>query len=80
MTKVDKEKIEELVALKYVPSDSKRDALLMYRKYIDANALFCLSCDASVRQMFERLKKWWVSQTVAYTFIKTIESTKKTKK
>ena len=80
MIKVDKEKIEELVALKYVGSDSKREAYMMYRKYIDANALFCLSCDASVRQMFTRLKNWWTSQTVAYTFIKTVESTKTKKK
>tara|TARA_R110000851_G_scaffold329568_1_gene501565 strand:+ start:2511 stop:2744 length:234 start_codon:yes stop_codon:yes gene_type:complete len=73
MKKIEKEEIDRIIALRNVNSDDKRAALLVYRKYIDPKAVFCLNCDASVRQMFIRLRTWWNNKTVAYTFIKEIK-------
>ena len=76
MTKKEKIEVERLIALKTVSSEDKRSAYLLYKKYIEREALFCLNCDASVRQMFIRLSSWYKSKTVAYTFIREVKPKK----
>ena len=80
MTKIDKEAFDRIVKLSIASSDDKLEALTLYKKYIDADANFCLKCDTSIRQMFIRLRSWWKNQKTPYTFIKQVESTKQLKK
>ena len=76
MTKKEKESIDRLISLKSVNSGDKLEAYTLYKKYIEKEAVYCLNCDASVRQLFIRLTTWWKNKTVAYTFIKEIKNRK----
>lgn len=72
MTKREKDRIEELVQLRVLTHPVKVEVLDLYKKYIDKDARFCLSCDGSVRIMMKIFKKWWSDKTTHYTFIKPI--------
>lgn len=72
MTKAEKEEIERLINLNEVDMYDKSSALGISKKYINSGASYCLTCDGSVRLMFNRLKDWWSKQG-PYQFIKTKE-------
>jgi len=57
--KEDKLEIERLYSLKSFNGLDKHSAQDLIQRYIDPGAKYCMSCDGSVRAMFNRLRRWW---------------------
>ena len=62
MTKVEKERIEELLTLKTAAMGEKYEVQALIKKYINNGAHYCMNCDGSVRNMFKVLRMWWGKQ------------------
>jgi len=73
MTREDKEEIERLLALNNATITDKKSALTLVQRYISPGFSICITCDPMVRNLFNKLRKWWDAQNKsAYNFIKTI--------
>lgn len=72
MTKDERNDIERLCKLQVASMPDKQLAYKYVKLYVNPSGYFCLTCDDSVKLMFNQLKKWWSNQNVnAYQFIKT---------
>ena len=72
MTKIEKETIDRLTKLTSASMSDKKLALEITRKYINKNAVYCLTCDGVVKIMFNNLRYWWNNQIKNYRFIKEL--------
>jgi hypothetical protein len=55
----DKKEFERLYKLTTADMVDKMSAYDLMKRYVDKDAIFCLTCDPSVSAMFKRLKGWF---------------------
>lgn len=59
MSNEDKLEIIRLLNLTSVNGVDKHSAQDLIQRYINPGAKYCMSCDGSVRAMFNQLRNWW---------------------
>lgn len=56
LSQEDKQEFERLLSLKKAQMQDKQSALKLLHKYDNDGLRYCMMCQASVRQMFKRLR------------------------
>jgi len=70
MSKDDFQRLGELLKLGSANNKEKAEMLSLYRKYIDKDVVFCLSCRSSFTILVSRLKMLYIKN------INTVENEK----
>lgn len=59
MSEEDKNEIIRLLSLKKVQMLDKHSAQDIIQRHINPGAKYCMTCDGSVRAMFNQLRNWF---------------------
>ena len=59
ISKEDKIEIERLLNLSTADMRDKNSCQSIIQRYIDNGAMYCMTCDPSIRAMFKRLRGWY---------------------